>query len=220
MIIFEKNFLLVAIGLMSNVLADDDFDVVSISNVPFPSSSHVAASLSAPFDQDIPEFTFCYRFMITTYNKPWTMMFRAKDKKNPNTGSNSRYLAEWIGFETGYEYAGFQFTSNYLYRNVPGDGIGGLRHPLFVLGNLPQFVSPGKWFHACSAYSSLLHRRHIYYNGMKVVGFTYPDDVEGPMPADTFEDVVFGMNLRGFYTDINIYARFFTENEMILWTSS
>ena len=40
------------------------------------------------------------------------------------------------------------------------------------------------------------------------------------MPANTFEDVVFGVNLRGFYTDINIYARFFTEKEMKTWTSS
>ena len=65
-----------------------------------------------------------------------------------------------------------------------------------------------------------VRRRHTYFNGFKVVGYTYTNDVEGPMPANTFVDVAFGGNLCGFYTDINMFAQLFNEKEMISWTSS
>ena len=48
MIILEQFILLVVIGLKPNVLAKEEFDVIGISNIPFPTSSYMAASLREP----------------------------------------------------------------------------------------------------------------------------------------------------------------------------
>ena len=65
------------------VLGQDKFDVLSVENVPFPESSHIAAVFSAPFTQDISEFTVCNRFMFTSYNDLWTKTLVAYNLKIP-----------------------------------------------------------------------------------------------------------------------------------------
>ena len=58
----------------------DQFEVLNVANVPFPSSSGVAASFNALHSEDIAEFTICYRFLIESYNDLYIILVRAKAK--------------------------------------------------------------------------------------------------------------------------------------------
>ena len=213
-----KAFLVVNL-LVATALAEENFDVLSIENVPFPSSDHIPATINSPsFSKEIPEFTVCFRFLITFYNDAWLNLIRALYKRDMLPW-NHRYFGEFLDFNNGFEYQGYQFLLTYLYRNIPDGGVGGKRHPQFMGGYLPQKVTTGKWFHSCTAYSSIQHKNHGYYNGMKVYSFNYSDPLEGPMPADTFHYMVLGVNMRGFITDLQIYDTFFNEQEMATWTA-
>ena len=76
---FIKIILSVVILPWAHGNGSDQFDVMSITNVPFPLSfGIVAATLNATQEQEISEFTVCYRFQITSYNDIWNFMFNAK----------------------------------------------------------------------------------------------------------------------------------------------
>ena len=193
---WKRGILSILFWLGQKTFADDAFDVISISNVPFPSSSGFSAGLSAPYKEEIAEFTICYGFLISSYNERWITLLWAKELEN-SPPSYDRHYKEFLAFDIGVEYRGYQFLSTYLYRNLPN---GASRVPLNLHGNLPQFVQPGKWFHVCSSYSSKLHIRHVYYNGLKVSSVKYTDEVEDPMPSDTFKNVVIGQNIVSLLT--------------------
>ena len=58
----------------------------------------------------------------------------------------------------------------------------------------------------------------MFQDGLKGYGFNFTDKKEKPLPNNAFENVQIGRNMRGFITDVNIYASFFDENDMIQWT--
>ena len=122
---------------VSHIQGSTEFDVISITNVPFPSSSDPAASISVPYSHEIPEFTICYRFLITFYNDLYTSIFSAKHTSNPLTW-DGRYIMEEIGFNTGFEYQGYQILFSYHHRIVPGGGLGGLAYPTCLLYTSPS----------------------------------------------------------------------------------
>ena len=95
-----KQLLLMVVQVLSYCTgySVDDFDVISISNVPFPSSSGFAARLSAPYDSEIPEFTICYRFLISSYNDRWLTTIWARELENPPPWYH-RFHQVWL--ETG-----------------------------------------------------------------------------------------------------------------------
>ena len=43
---------------------EEQFDVLNISNVPFPSSSLIGAAINATQNQEISEFTVCHRYQF------------------------------------------------------------------------------------------------------------------------------------------------------------
>ena len=204
--------------LISCVLCENEFDVLSITDVPLPSSSDAAASFSAPYDKEIPEFTLCFRFLITFYNQGWITLFHAQ-KKGTREGDN-QYYKEQIEFQSGVEYQGYQTITSYLRRNIPGGGLGGRSYPIYIGGSLQRKVQVGKWSHMCSTYNSKLHKRLIVYNGLRASIYNYTDSIEEPMPAGMFEMVKLGMNMRGLFTDLHIFNKSFSEEEMVDWTSS
>ena len=208
------------IMFLSGSFAEDTFDVLTISNVPFPHSPHMAADIrNPPHYKEIPEFTVCFRFLFTFYNDGWIPLIHAKQKKIQNPW-DEKYFAERLAYNLGFDYQGYQHLSGYLERNIPGGDAGGKKQPVSVVGNLQRNVATGKWQHACNTYSSIQHKRHSFYNGLKVYSFNYSDLVEGPMPPDTFHYIVIGGNMRGLFTDLQIYDRMFNEEEMKAWTSS
>ena len=80
--------------ILSEVLCKDraNFDVLTVQNVPFPSSSSVAASLRAPYGKDIPEMTICYRHLVESINTGmfWTYVFMAV-KQNATDDHNAHF---------------------------------------------------------------------------------------------------------------------------------
>ena len=60
----------------------------------------------------------------------------------------------------------------------------------------------------------------MFLNGQQSYGFTFTDEVENPLPANAFEIVQIGKNVRGMITDVNMYESFFSEKDMITWTTS
>ena len=57
---------------------EEQFDVLNISNVPFPSSTLIGATINATQNQEISEFTVCHRFQFYSYNDHWTFIFNTK----------------------------------------------------------------------------------------------------------------------------------------------
>ena len=195
----------------------DHFDVVKIE-APFPVSSEYAASADADFDKDISEFSVCYRMMIESYNDGYINIIYANfTGKKLETWDQRTYMNR-IGKDVGWTLDGFQEAFIHLTRNIPGGGLGKQTFPFWHHLNFPENVRLSEWYSFCTSYSSSLHRIHQYQNGIKVFGFTYLDEVEDPLPSDTFKNLLIGSNLRGFITDINIYSYFFEEDAMVEWT--
>ena len=93
---------------ITSCVSQQQFDVLKISNVPFPKSVDPAASLSAPFTKNITEFTFCYRLLIDSYNEEGFRIIEAKPKR-----IESLLFREYGGLDSGFELDGFQFMSFY-----------------------------------------------------------------------------------------------------------
>ena len=182
------------------VSGSNEFDVLSIADVPFPVSpfSDFAAVINATHDQAISEFTVCYRFLLTSYNNGFNAIIMA-----PNDGSRY-YYQETIGFNTGFEYEGFQAIHYMLFRNVTGGGLGDRAHPVYHHTLLPRFVQTSKWVNSCNSYSSSLQKLHLYHDGLKAFSYHYKDKQDNPLPANMFEITRIGINLRGLFTDLNI----------------
>ena len=199
----------------------EQIDVLKISNVPFPKSFKHAAVVNASFNKEIVEFSFCYRILIESYNDGYMPLF---DARKASTGSpyneDDRLFREDTSFLSGFEIDGLMFKSTFLRRNIPGGGIGNRFMPFWHHLVLPRFIEPGEWFHFCTSYSSLNHIFHKYQDGLKVFSHLYSDAVENPLPSNLFEMVEMGINVRGLFSDLNIYSSFFKEEEMIAWTTS
>ena len=130
--------------LSANISAENHFEVLSISNVPFPTSSDAAATLNASYSEVIEEFTVCYRFLVSFYNDGWLTLIRAHPKDN-SFWDVRRLYEEYIGFNTGLEYEGFQYGGRTLYRNLPGLEFPEVPLPIWLEVNLPISVKTGKW---------------------------------------------------------------------------
>ena len=199
----------------------EQFDVLKISNLPFPKYDKYAAKASAPHHKEITEFTVCYRFLVESFNdgeidvvgayKDWTI--------------SQTYFCNWMGPEgTGKEKEGYQGGQLSVYRNLPAKPMteGGLVNrpfPSAQLFVLAKNMEPSKWHHFCHSYSSSLMRVFTYQDGLKVFGFNFPDEREDPLSADHFKYLQFGFNLRGLITDVQIFDRYLTEEEAITRTT-
>ena len=51
------------------------------------------------------------------------------------------------------------------------------------------------------------------------MGFNFTDEKENPLPSDLFANTQIGRNLRGSFTDLNIYSSYFNDKDMIRWTT-
>ena len=60
----------------------------------------------------------------------------------------------------------------------------------------------------------------MYHDGLKVFRYLHKDIQDNPLPANLFEDLKIGLNLRGLITDLNIFSKYFSEEEMVTWTKS
>ena len=178
---------------------EDYFDVLSVENVPFPTSEEYAASLDIPYKaENIPEITVCLRFLIKSYNEGWHFIFHAW-KEFPI----SYYLDFAVGMESGFEVSGYQATMNGFLRYVPGGGLGGVGFPRYLIVNFPRNIQTGEWNHYCFSYSTIIRKVHVYINGLKVVSYDFEDEAEKPFPNTTFHDPRILKNFRGLFTGIS-----------------
>ena len=119
-----------AIALISTICCQENFDVLRIENVPFPSSSEFAASVDADFDKNISEFTVCYRIFIESYNDGCILPVSADLKDR--TPWDQRYYNEQLCKDIGFALDGYQESFIYLFRNVLGGGIDGQAFPIIL----------------------------------------------------------------------------------------
>ena len=129
--------LFVLVILVISVYAEDRIDVVKISNVEFPYSSHFAATFDATYQKEISEFTICIRFLIESYNNNLIQMIKADYK------GQIHYL-ERIGWEWGMERDGYQAGVMIVQRTIPGGGIGGMEFPWYHHYNIPKNIATSK----------------------------------------------------------------------------
>ena len=215
-----------SVFLASVVVCNQQFEVLKISNVPFPINEGAVPLANLPFangsyHKEIAEFTVCYRFMIESYNMGKLdpmCAYRKKDYYKPNFYNN-------IGWETGHEREGYQGGQVLVYRNIPPKPVskGGLDNRPFPTANLyvlPRNIDPSKWYHQCHSYSSIAQRAFSYQDGLKIYGFNYGDEKDDPLDPDFFGDILFGYNMRGFITDAHIFNSFFDEASQISWTTA
>ena len=203
---------------------EQQFNVLKISNVPFPYSKHPAAVVNASYTQDIPEFTLCFRILIESYNnidfQPTIAWKPGIKDYSGSYESGDTYFAELGILTEEFKVDGLQGSLNYLLRDIPDGGIGNRSWPVWHFEVLPRFMETGEWFHFCVAYSSIEHIMHKYQDGYKVFSYHFTDKVVRPFPPTMFDNLSLGRNFRGLMTDLNIYSSFFTEEEMKAWTTS
>ena len=182
-------------------------DVLKVTNVPFPKSSGYAAIATISNEKEVAEFTICYRYLVESYNPNWGTVVHS-----------GRYI-DWLGFETGHEKFGYQAKGFPFKRNVLGGGIDGRARPSILTLNLPRTLQTGEWYNFCFAYSSILQKMHAFGNGLKITEHEYADESDLPLPADTFDKMKLLSNVRGLFTDLNVYSEFFEEEQMVTWTT-
>ena len=56
-------------------------------------------------------------------------------------------------------------------------------------------------------------------DGLKVFNFTYGDEKEDPLPNTSFDIIRIGSNMRGLFTDLQIFDTYFEEPDLIAWTT-
>ena len=207
----------------------DQFEVLKITNVPFPSvtpswpptiGSTIAASANASYVEDIAEFTVCYRFQIESYNVGGMSFVFAAGKDGGTADWNVLDRMNWknsgeVKGAEGYQGGMLSLQS----RGVPGGGIGRLTLPAAHTYMFPRDIEISKWNNICWSYSSILHHLHMFKDGLKVLGFNFGDEIENPLPSNYFETTLLGWNMRGLITDLHIYASYFNEEELTSWTT-
>ena len=105
-----------------NPVWGSQFDVLKISNVPFPVYRRYTASASVLYDKNITEFTVCYRFQIESYNEndQGIIVISATAENFFYAGNSLPSFLNWIFPEgSGREKEGFQAGGFLLRRNVP-----------------------------------------------------------------------------------------------------
>ena len=143
----------------------EHFDVLSIANVPFPSSGGlIGATLNVTYHQDISEFTVCHRFQFISYNDAWVHIFNAK--KHGTINWDEKGYFEALGFQTGFEVDGYQSTSFTLFRNVDGGGLSNRSFPVYHHVLLPRTIQTLKWYTSCTSYSSIFKMIHMFHDGL------------------------------------------------------
>ena len=190
--------------------ASRKFEVLEMTDLPVFAYDEYAATFSAIHSEPISEFTFCLRFLIRTYNDGLLYLFNSLNVTNGN-----EILKEHFGYteEMTSEYqAGLTLFKRV---NVPGGGLGNQAFPIFHNFEWAKTVKISKWYHYCLSYSSILHQIRLFQDGLKVYSFVYQDEIEDPLPSNTFEKVVIGSNFPGLMTDVNIYSTFFKEEDII-----
>ena len=107
---------------------DTHFDVLKISNVPFPKSGwrEFPARINATFHKEIAEYTVCHRFLIDSFNDDlfYTMAAAADDL------FSYFYVLDRMSFD----YPGADGYPGGLWsgkRNIPGGGLGNRGFPAY-----------------------------------------------------------------------------------------
>ena len=129
-------YLLVSILLCTGYVVSQHFTALKLSppfpSVPYP--SNIAATFNATFDRAIPEYTFCYRFLLESYNTGMLKVFGApKDAVRSNWWIHDRIYPKDGGGADGY-----QGGTPHIGRNVPGGGIGSREMPSYHYVLYPQ----------------------------------------------------------------------------------
>ena len=207
-------------------MCKNQIDVLKISDVPFPttyssnSTKHHAAEASAPVDTEIPEFSVCYRMLIDYYNDELFSPFGA----NMDGIGPIWYVLDRMCWKCGRDSEGYQGGLLIITRNIRGDGLGTRifksKLPIYHSYNMARDIAISKWTHICYSYSSITQKLQMYQDGLKVFTFTFGDGNEDPLPSTAFEHMRMGENLRGLFSDVQVYNRYFKEDEIITWTTS
>ena len=147
----------VALSCIVCVECTEQFKVLRMADIPFPSSSEDAAAFNGSYNTDIPEFTVCYRFLIESYNDGWIWILGSENKETSHW-----FFQDRIGWDLGQETEGFQSGATHVYRNIPGGGLGNERYPVLHYYSLARNIDISKWYHMCTSYSSILQKVHMY----------------------------------------------------------
>ena len=201
----------ISIESLPPVHSSDHFEVLKISGVPYPYSDHYAATINGTFHKELTEFTVCYRFLIESYNEKHILPFIAEHK---HKGASTKYFAdlfEDLSNNQGWGTRGFQGGLHIFIHGVPKGGMAEKRFPVYHHFNNARPFQISTWNHLCTSYSSKLNIIHMFQDGLKVYSFHYKDPQDIPFPANTFDSIHLGQNLRGLVTDVNIYSTFFDE---------
>ena len=185
------------------------FDVLKITNVRFPSSNkHFAAHAKIAYKDNVSEYTICYRHLVESYNDGYyTPVHLTKDT------FSHRIFPPGLGGING-------FTGSIVCvrRNIPGGGLGNRRFPGCMWPFFPKDIDISKWYHMCLSYSSTLQHVHMYMDSFYVFSYTYEDPREDPLPSDAFEEIFFGRNMRGLIADVQIYNKYMDEKTLAAQT--
>ena len=206
------------------VANSEQFEVLKISNVPFPASSWGTGegkdkgivSINATYTKTIPDYTICYRVLVESYNDG---IFSLVSAYKDSSIGHSHILDRFGGMGTGYESEGLQGGLLVVARNVSKGGIGGKNLPSYHSYVFPKDIDISKWYHLCFSYSNTLNHLHFFVDGLKIFSFNFQDDSE-PLPANAFEFLRMGHNFRGLLTDLQIHDFYMDESELIHTTTS
>ena len=220
MLLFSCYFLAVSKSFVNA----EQFDILQISNVPFPKSSYGTGegqdknvvSINGSYKEPIHDYTICYRFLVEFYNDKIFLIFSAyKD----SSIEHIHILDRFGGMGTGYESEGLQGGLFINKRNVSKGKFNGKSLPYYHNFVFPKDLDISKWYHNCVSYSNSLNHVHFYTDGLKAFSFNYHDESE-PLPANAFEFTRMGHNFRGLITDLQVHSQYFDKKEMIHTTTT
>jgi hypothetical protein len=184
-----------ALLYINQTQSQEQFQVLDISNIPFPNSPTSAATAKPTYKKDVVDFTVCYRSLIDSYNDGNVRPFFA----------DPYYFCvyEAPGKGRGWGSEGYPGGVTMLQFPWVGPDLSKRRFPIYHHFNFARNIEIGNWNHFCTSYSSNLKRIHMFQNGVKTYSFQYTDGKDYPTAPKLFQSIKIGKYMRGLETSFH-----------------
>ena len=133
--------LLIINFLLPIVHCSDQFEVLRISNVTFPSSTTYAAQLNGTFNTGLTEFTVYIRFLIESYNEGDIQPYSASVAEEQQRGGTT-LVFEDLSNGLGWGTRGFQGGVVFFSHEIKDGDVFRKRFPIYHHFNNAMNVDP------------------------------------------------------------------------------
>ena len=195
--------------------------VIDASNVPYPKGAESIAHINVTLDHDPADHTYCFRYKMAGLFEGVTTLIRLRDNWNEPLWGDYHDLLIGPGYKTGQGcITEGLMPFNFIFNTNVDSSTKALGMPAWNRVCLPIEQKILRWYSMCYAISTSQKRQLAYINGHLTFSFHHQGDIKH-FPRKLFQNIILlKEKFRGWFSDFNIFPRFFDHSEMKKWTTS